>query len=572
MTDASTPARIVSSDQTLGESVELVGALDMLLASPGVGTIRRFAPGKPGLKFATSLARKPRVVISQTKGFGAELARVVTGASSLTPAPGDRRFADEAWQNFLLRRVLQAYIAGARVAEALVDDADLEYRDAERMKFLVANLIEALAPSNNPVINPQAWKALIDTGGGNAVTGIMHLLSDLRSAPRVPSMVDTSAFLVGANLATTPGSVVFRTEVFELIQYAPQTKTVHGRPVVVVPPTINKYYVLDLAPGRSMIEHLVQQGLQVFVISWRNPDTRHASWNIDTYGTAIIDALGAVESIAGTDQTLLTGVCSGGILASMLAAHLAASGQGDRIAGLGLAVTMLDQSRTGTAGALLDDATAAAAVAASRARGYLDGRSLAEVFAWLRPSDLVWSYWVNNYLLGKKPPAFDILYWNSDTTRMTAGLHRDFVDIARTNALTTGTATMFGSDIDLGTVHTDAYIVAAVNDHICPWQACYRTTQMLGGKTRFILSSAGHVAAMVNPPTNPKASYLAADAKDELPADWQATASKHSGSWWVDFASWLTERAGAEIDAPESLGSVSHPELAAAPGTYIFDH
>jgi polyhydroxyalkanoate synthase len=556
----------------LSDADDLAGALDMLLASPGVGTLRRFAPGKPGLHFATSLARKPRIVMSRTKGLSSELARIISGTSSLSPAPGDRRFSDPAWSNFLLRRILQAYIAAARAAEALVDDADLEWRDAARMKFLVANLIEALAPSNNPAINPQAWKALIDTGGGNAISGITNLLSDLRSAPRVPSMVDRSAFLVGANLATTPGSVVHRTEVFELIQYTPQTATVRERPVLIVPPTINKYYVLDLAEGRSMIEHLVKQGLQVFVMSWRNPDIRHSDWDIDTYGAAIIEALGAVESIGGADRPLLTGVCSGGILAAMTLAHLSATGQDDRVAGLGLAVTMLDQGRTGTAGALLDDATAAAAIAASKARGYLDGRSLAEVFAWLRPSDLIWNYWVNNYLLGKKPPAFDILYWNSDTTRMTAGLHRDFVDLVRTNSLTNGTAHMLGTRIELGKVQTDSYVVAAIKDHICPWQACYRTARMLGGESRFVLSSGGHIAAMVNPPSNPKANFFVADSTPESPADWEAIAAKQAGSWWVDFAAWLTERAGAERPAPAALGSTSFRELAAAPGTYIFDH
>jgi polyhydroxyalkanoate synthase len=410
------------------------------------------------------------------------------------------------------------------------------------------------------------------SGGRNAVSGIRNLLSDLRSAPRVPAMVDRNAFEVGGNIATTPGAVVFRTEVFELIQFTPQTETVRERPVLIVPPTINKYYVLDIAEGRSVIEYLVQQGQQVFVISWRNPDARHSGWNADTYGAAILEALDTVEAITGSDQALLTGICSGGILASMTLAHLTPSGQGHRIAGFALAVTILDQSRTGTAGALLDDATAAAAVAASRARGYLDGRSLAEVFAWLRPSDLVWNYWVNNYLLGKKPPAFDILYWNSDTTRMTAGLHCDFVDIARTNALTNGTAQMLGTDLELNKVQTDSYIVAAVNDHICPWQACYRSTQMFGGASRFVLSSAGHIAALVNPPTNPKASFFVADETPESAADWEAKATKQTGSWWPDFGTWLNERAGAERPAPTELGSASFAPTAPAPGTYVFDH
>ena len=557
------------------DAVDLAGALDMILASPAIGTVRRFAPGKATARMLGGLARNPRALAARGMELGAEFARIAGGASTLGPSTRDRRFSDPAWHdNALLRRVVQAYLATGRTAESLVQDADLDGRDTERMRFLIGNLIEAASPSNNPFINPQALKAVIDTGGRNAADGVKNFLSDMRSAPRVPAMVDESAFEVGRNLATTPGSAVFATEVFELIQYAPQTETVHERPLLIVPPTINKYYLLDLAEGRSLVEYLVRQGQQVFVISWRNPDSRHASWDADTYGNAILNALDAVEAISGSDKTMLTGICSGGILASMVMGHLAAAGQNDRIAAFGLAVTMLDQSpgRAGIAGALLDDTTAAAAVAASKARGYLDGRALAEVFAWLRPSDLIWNYWVNNYLLGRKPPAFDILYWNADTTRMTAGLHRDFVELAKSNALTAGTARMLGTDVDLSKVTADSYIVAGVTDHICPWQACYRSTQLIGGSTRFVLSTSGHVAAMVNPPTNPKASFRVLDESPEDPADWEAAAHQESGSWWPDFAAWLAERAGAEKPAPAELGTPTYRRIAPAPGSYVFDN
>jgi polyhydroxyalkanoate synthase subunit PhaC len=553
-------------------NLELAGALDMVLASPAMSTVGRFTPGKAGVRMASHLGRHPKLVVTRGRELGLELAKVVTGACSLAPAPNDRRFADAAWQdNAVLRRLLQTYLAAGRTAETLVEDADLDWRDAERMRFIVANLVEAASPSNNPILNPQAWKALIDTGGANVTRGTRNLLADMRSAPRVPTMVDESAFDVGENLGVTPGAVVLRTDVLELIQYTPQTDAVRERPVLIIPPTINKYYILDLAPGRSMVEYLVQQGQQVFVISWRNPDARHAAWNLDTYGRAILDALDAVEAITSTDRTVLTGICSGGILAALVMGHLAATGQDARVAGLGLAVTMLDQTRAGLAGALLDETTAATAVAASQARGYLDGRSLAEVFAWLRPSDLIWNYWVNNYLLGKKPPVFDILYWNADTTRMTAGLHRDFVELARTNALTGSTAMMLGSEIDLGQVQTDSYVVAGIADHICPWQACYRSTQMLGGQSRFVLSTSGHIAAMVNPPTNPKASYLVADDTPESATDWQGLATKQDGSWWPDFDEWLAERCGATKPAPAELGAATHPPLEPAPGTFVFD-
>jgi polyhydroxyalkanoate synthase len=556
-------------------AADLAGALDVVLNSAAQGQLGRFLPGRSGVRAVAVLARKPRTVVSRVRELGGELARVASGASKLTPSPRDRRFSDPAWtENPLLRRSLQAYLAAARTAETLLADAeaDLPWRDAERLRFVVSNLIEALAPSNNPALNPLAWKALVDTGGANVVRGARNLASDLRHPPRVPSMVDETAFEVGRNVAATPGAVVFRAQSFELLQYGAQTEQVRERPLLIVPPTINKFYVLDLAPARSLVEYLVAQGQQVFVISWRNPDARHASWGADSYGQAILDALTAVEAVTGADKALLAGVCSGGILASLVMGHLAATGQGDRVAGFGLAVAMLDQSRAGVAGALMDENSAAAAVAASRARGYLDGRALAEVFAWLRPSDLIWNYWVNNYLLGKKPPAFDILFWNADTTRMTAGLHRDFVALARANSITERTATMLGSPVDLGKVTTDSYVVAGLADHICPWQACYRTTQLLGGETRFVLSSSGHIAAMVNPPTNAKASFLVAPQNPPAAQEWQATASSMQGSWWPDFDAWLAARSGALRPAPAAPGTTTHPVLDPAPGLYVYDN
>ena len=567
-------ASIAKIDHNHAEGADVAGALDMLLSDVALGPVRRFVPGPSSAKFALELAKHPRSVVRRGADLGGELAKITVGKSDVVPSSRDRRFADPAWtDNPFLRRMMQAYLVAGRTAEGLVADADLDWRDAERVHFLVSNLIEAWAPSNNPLFNPLAWKALIDTGGLNVVRGTRHLLSDLMSAPRVPSMVDTDAFEVGRNLATTPGSVVLRTPMFELIQYKPTTETVRERPLLIVPPTINKYYILDLAEQRSVVEYLVNQGQQVFVISWRNPDARHAQWGFDAYGVAILDALDAVQQVTGVDQSLLLGVCSGGILASLVMAHLAATGRQDRVAGFGLWVTMLDQERAGVAGALVDQRTAKAAIAASRARGYLDGRALAEVFAWLRPGDLIWNYWVNNYLQGKTPPAFDILYWNADTTRMTAALHRDFVNLGVHNALTGPNGLqVLDTDIDLASVEVDSYVVAGVNDHICPWQACYRSTQMLGGDSRFVLSSSGHIAAMVNPPGNPKSSYFVADKTPDDPAHWQAQARAERGSWWPDFDAWLAERSGASRPAPDAVGSAAHPPLEAAPGTYVFDN
>jgi poly(3-hydroxyalkanoate) synthetase len=336
---------------------------------------------------------------------------------------------------------------------------------------------------------------------------------------------------------------------------------------------INKFYVMDLAPNRSMVEYLVAQGLQVFMMSWRNPDARHAKWDINTYGQAILDAMDAAERITGSEQTVLTGACSGGIIAAMVAAHLAHTGQQDRLAAFTLMVTVLDQAHAGLASAVIDERTAKLAEASSRARGYLDGRSLAEVFAWLRPNDLIWNYWVNNYLLGKKPPAFDILFWNADTTRMTAGLHRDFLELGAANALVEpGGATMLGSPVDLGAVDRDSYLVAGITDHICPWQSCYRSTQLLGGRLRFLLSTSGHIAAMVNPPGIEKARYQMAKECPEDPQEWLRRAETCHGSWWPDYAGWLAERCGEEKAAPDDLGGGGLTPICDAPGTYVYDH
>jgi polyhydroxyalkanoate synthase len=438
------------------------------------------------------------------------------------------------------------------------------------MRFAVENVVDLAAPTNVPVMNPAVVKATLDTGGRNFVAGAQHFVRDMRKPPRIPSMVDESEFEVGENIAVTPGAVVLRTPVFELIQYRPQTAEVRTLPVLVVPPTINKYYVLDLAPGRSLVEYLVQQGMQVFVVSWRNPDARHSTWGLDAYVQAILSALDAVEDICGVDSTHLLAACSGGILASMAAAHLAVTGQEHRLASVDLLVTLLDQTRAGLTSAMVDERVAARAVAASRRRGYLDGRRLAEVFAWLRPGDLVWNYWVNNYIQGRTPPRFDILYWNADTTRMTAQLHADFIDVAMHNRLTeAGGVTVLGTEIDLDRVPVDSYVVAGSADHICPWQACYRSAQLLGGEVRFVLSTNGHIAALVNPPGNPKSSYRVSDDMTAEAADWEQLAATQKGSWWPDFASWLVERSGEEKPARADLGNERFPALEEAPGSYV---
>ena len=557
------------------EAVDAAGGLDLLLTDAALGIWHRLRPDSSVLRLAGELARRPGFTVRQAGSLAAELGRIAAGRSSVAAHPKDRRFADPAWtENPLLRRCVQAYLAAAASAETLVAGAELGWRDDTRLKFLLTNYIAAAAPSNNPLLSPVGWKAVIDTGGENAVRGLRNLASDLATSPRVPSMVPAGAFEVGRDLASTAGGVVHTTDQFELIQYQPVTETVHRYPLLIVPPMINKYYIVDLAPGRSMVEFLVGQGHQVFVMSWRNPDARHRGWNLDTYGGALVEALTAVLAITGAPKASLCALCSGGIMATMVAAHLAVTGQLDQLASLCLGVAVLDQSQSGTAGAFIDEKTAAAAMAVSASRGYLDGRALAEVFAWLRPDDLIWNYWVNNYLAGRAPPAFDILYWNADVTRLPAALHHDFIRLGLANALVTpGAATMLGSPVDLGKVDLDAYVVAGISDHLCPWESCYRTTQLLGGPVRFVLSTSGHIAAMVNPPTNAKAAFrtVAGGTSPADPREFLATATTVPGSWWTDYAAWLAERGGGERKSPRTLGRKVYPVRSTAPGTYVHD-
>ena len=552
---------------------DFAGALDLLLADGALGVLRRLRPDGAGLRLAASLVRRPELVSQQAAALAVELAQIAAGRSELSPDRKDRRFADPAWtQNPLLRRTVQAYLAGSQTAEALLAGSGLDWRDNERLRFVLSNLIAAAAPSNNPLLSPQAVKALIDTGGASAARGLRALLRDVASPPRVPSMVEPDAFEVGRDLGISPGAVVLRTEMFELIQYQSATEHVYRYPLLIVPPMINKYYLIDLAPGRSMVEYLVNEGHQVYAISWRNPDARHSDWDLDSYGQAIIEAMDAARAVSGAAMVSVCALCSGGIVSSMVAAHLKETGRLAEAASFCLGVTVLDQDRAGTAGAMIDEATASAAMAASRARGYLDGRALAEVFAWLRPDDLIWNYWVNNYLQGKAPPAFDILYWNAYTTRLPAALHADFIRLALANALTVpDAATMLGSPVDLSKVDADAYVIAGIADHLCPWQSCYRTTQLLGGPVTFVLSTSGHIASMVNPPGNPKATFQTSDSNPADPREWLAGAEKVGGSWWPHYSAWLAERSGGRRKARAKLGRKGYEVLCAAPGTYVHD-
>ena len=546
--------------------------LDILVTDAPIRST--FLAPAPAARAAVRLARRPARVTRRLGGLTAELAATVAGVSPRAPSPKDRRFADSAWQNsWLFRRIAQTYLAVRATADDLISDAELDWAAEGELRFAAENIADALAPTNFLWSNPTALKATLDNGGANLLAGARNLLRDMSTSPRIPASVDASKFTIGANVATTPGSVVHRSEVFELIQYSPTTDTVRQVPIMIIPPTINKYYAWDLSPGRSIVEWFTAQGMQVFTLSWKNPAAEQAHFNLDTYAGACVEAGRVVEEITGADSLHVTAACSGGQIAAATVGHLVATGRLRNVASLGLFVCALDRPQEGIIGALTTREAAAASVAASAVRGYVDGRALAEIFAWLRPNDMIWNYWVNNYLLGAPPPAFDILYWNQDSIRMPAGLHADMIRLAMENSMRIpGALTVLGTPIDLGSADVPTYVLAGETDHIVPWQNAYRATQILGGTARFVLVNSGHIQALVNPP-DPKSrrTYRTANAVEASPEEWLAAAVEYKGSWWPDYLAWMEPRSGDLKPRPKALGSKDHKPIATAPGTYVLE-
>jgi polyhydroxyalkanoate synthase len=555
----------------VAESVEERASEAILGANPFLG-IDRGEQLAAMRRLAAHLGMRPVTVAREGAGLTRELVAIAAGRSTVEPARGDRRFIDPTWrENPAYRRAMQAYLASCRTVDRLVDKAELDWRNTERARFAAGLVTEALAPTNLLPGNPAALKRSFETGGRSLVRGARNFVHDLRHNHGMPAQVDRRPFVLGQNIAASPGAVVHRSEVCELIQFTPATGEVGTRPVVMIPPQINKYYVMDLAPQRSFIEHAVAHGVQFFAISWRNPTAEHRDWDLDTYVRGCLDCIGVACEVTGSKDVNLLGMCAGGITTSITLAHMAASGD-ERVHSVTLPVTMLDMSVPSTAGMFASERVAAGAVRQSQRRGVLRGSEMARVFAWMRPNDLVWNYWVNNYLMGNSPPAFDILAWNNDTTNLPAALHAQFLRVLLDNALThPGELSVLGTPIDLGAVRVPAFVLAGVTDHITPWRACYRATQLLGGESDFVLSNSGHIQALVNPPGNPKASYFTGPPPGPDPDAWRAAATEHRDSWWGHWLEWIRARSGPTKPAPEVLGSERHRPLEPAPGRYVLE-
>ena len=503
-------------------------------------------------------------------GLARELARTLLGGSeepSLQPDAGDRRFADPAWRdNPWLRAVLGSYLLWCRWWREQLEASELDEATRRKAGFALNLALDAAAPTNLPWLNPTVLKQAVDSGGLSLVRGAVNALTDLVTNNGRPRQVDLTPFELGRNLAATPGRVVLRNELIELLMYEPQTERVYRNPLLCSPPWINKYYVMDLAPGRSFIEHAVRAGHTVFAISYRNPDASLRDFGMEDYlNLGWLAALDAVQTLTGAPRVDVVGLCLGGTLTGIGLAYLAAHGQQDRIGWATFTNTLLDFREPGDLGVFTDENTLARLESRMQQKGYLEASTMAGTFDWLRGNDLVWSYVISNWYLGKQPPAFDILAWNADSTNMPAAMHAEYLRSCylENRLASPGAFEIAGTRLDLSQVRVPVYVLGAQNDHIAPWRGTYRTTQLVGGEARFVLTSAGHIAGIVNPPDNPKTFHYARDDCPPDPNAWLEGARKVTRSWWEDWTAWAAERSGDKITPP------ALPPGEPAPGRYV---
>jgi polyhydroxyalkanoate synthase subunit PhaC len=484
------------------------------------------------------------------------------------PHNGDKRFADRAWvENPLLRATMQSYLVSARWARRVLAETELPDVTRRKAEFAADVMLDALSPANVPWLNPTVLKEALDTGGLSVVRGFANLVEDVVQRGGRPKQVDTDPFVLGETIAATPGRVVLRNELIELIAYEPQTETVYEQPLVYSPAWINKYYVLDLAPGRSFIEHAVRAGFTVFAISYRDPDASMSDLLLDDYlRDGLFAAIDRAAEVSGSDVVNLLAVCMGGTLGMIGLAVLAARGEGARIGSATFLNALVDFSEPGQIGAFVDEPTIERIEERNRRRGYLSAEDMSGAFTLMRGNDLLWNYVVSNWYMGKQPPAFDILAWNDDSTRLPAAMHSQYLRACylRNALVEPGAFEIDGTAVDLRAVETPLYVIGSENDHIAPWRSVYRTTGNVAGPARFVLARAGHIAGMVQPPGG-RARFRVA-AGDIAPADpdaWRESAELVEDSWWNDWVSWAGERSGARV-APPTL-----PEGEPAPGSYV---
>jgi polyhydroxyalkanoate synthase subunit PhaC len=546
--------------------------------------------GADPVSFMRSLASAGAAVVKNPAGAVAANARLAIGLAAavraaagravgsdspgpVAPATGDKRFVDPAFaENPLYFLLAQQYLLSNQLVTELLDAAGLDANQDLKARFAAKFILDALAPTNTLPGNPAALRQAFDTGGKSLVRGARNMLDDIRNNGGWPSQVDATGFEVGVNMAATPGAVVYRSDLIELIQYEPQVEQVHAVPLLFCPPWINKYYIMDLAPGKSLIEWAVQHGHTVFAISYRNADASMRDLGFEDYlRQGPLDAVRVVREITGAPEVNTLSVCLGGTLTAIALAHNAAIGD-HSIKSATFLNTLTDFSIPGRLGVFTDEATIAGLEKQMAKQGFLDSDKMAHTFDALRANDLVFSYVVNNWLLGNKPPAFDLLVWNKDSTRMPAKMHSQYLRSCYLhNEFARGEFEVDGEKLEPAKVDIDTYVLSAVDDHIVPWVAGYKTAQLFGGHNRFVLSTSGHIAGIVNPP-GPKPKHWTNDNLPADPLEWKENAQLEDGTWWQDWSEWIAKQGGPKVAAPRRLGSKDHPVIEAAPGSYVRSH
>ncbi|MBH1965154.1 MAG: class I poly(R)-hydroxyalkanoic acid synthase [Comamonadaceae bacterium] len=483
---------------------------------------------------------------------------------------GDRRFYGEAWKSHPWYRSLQQqYLVHAQLLTSLAEATPLPPKDKHKLEFFTAQLVNALSPANFPATNPDVARQALDSNGESLRAGLSNLIDDLQHK-RI-SITDRDAFEIGVNVAVSPGAVVFENELLQLIQYAPSTKKVAARPLVIVPPCINKFYILDLQPDNSFVRYAVENGLTVFLVSWRNPEPEHGHLRWDDYvEQGALQALAVARTISGADQVNAVGWCVGGTILSTALAVAGARGE-NPAASLTLLTTMLDFEEPGDLGVFIDEQNVRQREQTIGQGGIYSGSELGFVFQAMRANDLIWPYVVDNYLKGKSPPAFDLLYWNADATNLPGPMYAWYLRnmYLENNLVVADKLSVCETRVDLSRIDVPSYVLATKEDHIVPWRAAYRSTQLLGGRTQFVLGASGHIAGVINPASKNKRSYRAGGKLGGDSAQWLESSQETPGSWWRHWLEWLLPHTGKKIAAPRELGHKKYPTIEPAPGRYV---
>ncbi|MGE0622705.1 MAG: PHA/PHB synthase family protein [Pseudomonadales bacterium] len=541
-------------------------------AAPGFGIDARSILDTWG-RILEEAAEQPRAVLQAGRELGASLGNIWFGDSDVTEPPDDERFRDPAWQeNGLYRRIGQSYRAWSEAMDTWLQASGLEGIERDRARFVLNATRDLLAPVNTLIGNPEALERLQETRGGSLIRGIRNFLDDLRHNHGYPAVADRKAFEIGKDVASTPGAVVFKNELFELIQYQPMTETVSPIPLLYVFSQVNRFYLGDLTPDRSLFRRLLEAGIPVYAISWRNPSREHRHWNMDTYADGIIDAIRVIQQIQRRKKVHLMGLCAGGLVAGAAAGVMQARGD-DWVESLSLFVNVLD-SRPGESefGLFVTERSVEAQKAAVRARGVFTERNVFEMFAMLRIEENVMSFFRSNYLLGEAPIKHPLLFWSMDYTRVPAEMQCDFLDLGQYNRLAKKEQRVLGKRVDLSKIGYPVYIMAGSTDHITPWKACYRSTQLFGDDVVFVLTNQNHTQTISSRTDNRHLKYWVAR---ELPADPELalqTATAQDGSWTDHWIEWLSSRSTKRIRARKKLGAKAFPVIAPAPGTYVLEH